>query len=64
MKTGENGTQPKCIVEAFADHFSPVVIPTNARFIFSNFFNISSIFDSDAKQAIQLLSPSNCVGPD
>jgi hypothetical protein len=61
LRIGENViTQPQCIVESFADHFSSifnspfsVVIPNNARFIFSFYFlNFSSISDSDVKQEI------------
>jgi hypothetical protein len=65
LKIGVNGiTQPKYFVGAFADHFSPVVIPKNARSTSSEFLNVPSILDSEVKQVIQLLSPSKCVGPD
>jgi hypothetical protein len=53
------------------DHFSlifispsSVAIPNNARFIFSEFLNFSSIYDYDLKQAVRRLSSWKCVGPD
>jgi hypothetical protein len=72
LKIGENViTQPQCIVEAFADHFSSsfnsfssVVIPNNARFTLSDFLNVPSISDSDLEQEIRRLSSSNCIIPD
>jgi hypothetical protein len=72
LKIVENiTTQPQCIVEAFADHFSPifnapssVVIPNNTHFTFSNFLNISSISDSDVMLASRCLNQTKCVDPD
>jgi hypothetical protein len=68
---GNVTTQPHCIAEAFADHFSPifnspsfVVIPNNAHFTFFNFLNISSISDSDVMLAIRCLSQTKRVDPD
>jgi hypothetical protein len=63
-------TEPQCIVEAFADHFSTifnpssVVISNNTQSLTSDFLNVPPISDSEVKKTIQHLSSSKSVGPD
>jgi hypothetical protein len=64
-------TEPQCIFEAFADHFSTifnspssVIILNNAQSFTSNFLNAPPISDSDVKKAIRHLSSLKSVGED